>query len=181
MPPTFSFKRSEDLPPPSNSEWCCGVRCCRGIGTEIVHDSQKFCCRHPCLSVARAYASGSAVLLQCSLVSPWALVMSTGNASTGLSRNAGQTCWRVTAVSAIRTRITFPLTDRPAQSNAGAAHARNRPACLARLLDSIANFVEHEIANPLATVSQNLQQALVDEVSQQDRIAGLHAVMNRVG
>jgi hypothetical protein len=50
-----------------------------------------------------------------------------------------------------------------------------------RELDPKPNFVKNEIAEPLAAVSQNPEQALINEIGEQDRIASLHSVVNWVG
>ena len=73
----------------------------------------------------------------------------------------------------------FWIWARQLDRDAGAASkpVRHSPA----RLDPMAHFVEHEVPEPLAAVAQNFEHALVDEISQQDRIAGLDAIVDRVG
>src|SRR5262245_17336564 len=104
--------------------------------------------------------------------------MSTGNASIGLSRNAGQRSSRAIGGSAIPIRTSCPLRRGPGNV---AANGASVSCSLLRASDPIAKFVSHEITQPLSAVAQNLQHTLVDKISQQDRIAGFHAVMNRIG
>ena len=52
---------------------------------------------------------------------------------------------------------------------------------MAGRLNPLPDLVEHEIAEALAAVAQLLEWARVDEIGEQDRIAGLDPIVRRVG